>query len=90
MKVVALNTARGRKDVEHSPPLLSSFLQWVEDIMVQVIRSGVEIIGQEYVKGRTYGRLLKNAKNEGESLFNEEDEEAGTGGSKEKDATAAA
>ena len=34
--------------------------EWVEDIMVDVIRRGVEIIGEEYIKGRMHGRLLKN------------------------------
>jgi len=60
--------------------------EWVEDIMVQIIRSGVEIIGQEYVKGRTYGRLLKNAKNEGGStLFNQDDEVTADEGSEKKE-----
>lgn len=47
--------------------------EWVEDIMVDVIRRGVEIIGEEYIKGRMHGRLFKNAK--GETVFEEEETE---------------
>lgn len=46
--------------------------EWVEDIMVDIIRRGVEIIGEEYIKGRMHGRLLKNAKTE--TLFEEAEE----------------
>jgi hypothetical protein len=46
--------------------------EWVEDIMVDVIRRGVEIIGEEYIKGRMHGRLFKNAKVE--TLFEESEE----------------
>lgn len=46
--------------------------EWVEDIMVDVIRRGVEIIGEEYIKGRMHGRLIKNAK--AETLFEETEE----------------
>lgn len=47
--------------------------EWVEDIMVDVIRRGVEIIGEEYIKGRMHGRLLKNAK--AETIFEDETDE---------------
>lgn len=46
--------------------------EWVEDIMVDVIRRGVEIIGEEYIKGRMHGRLIKNAK--AETVFEESEE----------------
>ncbi|KAK9897801.1 hypothetical protein P389DRAFT_210203 [Cystobasidium minutum MCA 4210] len=49
--------------------------EWVEDIMVDVIRRGVEIIGEEYIKGRMHGRLFKNAKAETVSEESEETEE---------------
>jgi hypothetical protein len=50
--------------------------EWVEDIMVDVIRRGVEILGEEYVKGRMHGRLLKNAP-ASETLFDEEEKAEG-------------
>lgn len=34
--------------------------EWVEEEMVQIIRKGVEIIGQEYVSGRQSGRSKKS------------------------------
>ncbi|KNZ47609.1 hypothetical protein VP01_628g6 [Puccinia sorghi] len=34
--------------------------EWVEDIMVDVIRRGIEIIGQQYVNGRISGRSVRN------------------------------
>jgi hypothetical protein len=57
--------------------------EWVEDIMVDVIRKGVEILGEEYVKGRMSGRLLKAGVNpldtgnekDKEVLFEEKDSE---------------
>ena len=58
--------------------------EWVEDIMVEIIRRGVEILGEEYVKGRMTGRLLKNAqtketdagtvKDVGDVLFEDKEE----------------
>ena len=59
--------------------------EWVEDIMVDVIRRGVEIVGEEYVKGRMHGRLLKNAP-QAETLFGEQEEgkDANAGGDDEK------
>lgn len=35
--------------------------EWVEDIMVEVIRRGTETIGQQYVNGRISGRSVRNA-----------------------------
>ncbi|GAA96652.1 uncharacterized protein L969DRAFT_90566 [Mixia osmundae IAM 14324] len=35
--------------------------EWVEDNMVEVIRRGVDIIGQEYVNGRMSGRSFKTS-----------------------------
>lgn len=52
--------------------------EWVEDIMVDVIRRGVEIVGEEYVKGRMHGRLLKNAP-ANETIFDEEKESQSQG-----------
>ena len=49
--------------------------EWVEDIMVDVIRRGVEILGEEYVKGRMHGRLLKNAP-ANETLFDDQQEKS--------------
>lgn len=57
--------------------------EWVEDIMVDVIRRGVEIVGEEYVKGRMHGRLLKNAP-QAETLFEEHEEEGKDAGGDEK------
>ncbi|KAH9458611.1 hypothetical protein Pst134EB_010909 [Puccinia striiformis f. sp. tritici] len=34
--------------------------EWVEDVLVDVIRRGVEIIGQQYVNGRISGRSIRN------------------------------
>jgi len=34
--------------------------EWVEDILVDVIRRGIEIIGQQYVNGRISGRSVRN------------------------------
>ncbi|KAG0151644.1 hypothetical protein CROQUDRAFT_651081 [Cronartium quercuum f. sp. fusiforme G11] len=36
--------------------------EWVEEIMVEVIRRGTEVIGQQYVNGRLSGRAVKNSK----------------------------
>jgi len=49
--------------------------EWVEDIMVDVIRRSVEIIGEEYVKGRMIGRMLQKAASGGEVVFDEVKEE---------------
>ncbi|KAA1109628.1 hypothetical protein PGTUg99_028206 [Puccinia graminis f. sp. tritici] len=38
--------------------------EWVEDVLVDVIRRGVEIIGQQYVNGRISGRSVRNTVNE--------------------------
>lgn len=69
--------------------------EWVEDIMVDVIRRGVEIVGEEYVKGRMHGRLLKNAPlnvtlydEEKEGRFSEDATAAKEGGGGEKQASA--
>ena len=47
--------------------------EWVEDIMVEIIRRGVEILGEEYVKGRMTGRLLKNAQHNDKSSETRDD-----------------
>ncbi|PLW05248.1 hypothetical protein PCANC_26890 [Puccinia coronata f. sp. avenae] len=38
--------------------------EWVEDVLVDVIRRGVEIIGQQYVNGRISGRSVRNTATE--------------------------
>ncbi|MBW0544164.1 hypothetical protein O181_083879 [Austropuccinia psidii MF-1] len=66
------------KDVKHSldhttltQSMPSSWLEisfeeneWVEDIMVEVIKRGVETIGQQYVNGRLSGISVRNSSNQ--------------------------
>ncbi|KAH9819414.1 maintenance of telomere capping protein 1 [Melampsora americana] len=35
--------------------------EWVEEVMVEIIRRATEVIGQQYVNGRLTGRSLKNS-----------------------------
>ncbi|OAV89386.1 hypothetical protein PTTG_03983 [Puccinia triticina 1-1 BBBD Race 1] len=46
--------------------------EWVEDVLVDVIRRGVEIIGQQYVNGRISGRSVRNTTNEDDQQQTEE------------------
>ncbi|KAL7009173.1 hypothetical protein EMMF5_001371 [Cystobasidiomycetes sp. EMM_F5] len=66
--------------------------EWVEDIMVDVIRRGVEIIGEEYIKGRMHGRLLKNVRdsNDDNVVFAAPDADAQEGDSSTSAADVAA
>ncbi|EGG03860.1 uncharacterized protein MELLADRAFT_78477 [Melampsora larici-populina 98AG31] len=59
--------------------------EWVEEVMVEVLRRGIEVIGQQYVNGRLSGRSVKNSnppieekeKEKNESLENEKNDQIG-------------
>lgn len=53
--------------------------EWVEEVMVEIIRRGTEVIGQQYVNGRLSGRSVKNS-NQLVEENNEENEKNGQPG----------